>query len=204
VAILLTWLATQAPKIESSNRGEAIMNLASYPALVLNADHAPLRAYPLSTWSFEKTMRATLTGRVIVVKEYDTELRSQRFSYRPASVVALKRYVKLPQVAVFNRMNLFLRDDFRCQYCMQQFSPRELTFDHVVPKSQGGLVNWENIVAACAPCNRKKSDRRDMHPKVAPRKPSAYELRTKRPPLKENLHESWLDYIYWGAELEQG
>ena len=180
------------------------MNLALLPALVLNADHAPLRGYPLSTWPFEKTMRATLTGRVIVVKHYDVEFRSQRSTFRPASVVALKRYVKLPQVAVFNRMNLFLRDDFRCQYCMEQFSPRELTFDHVIPKSQGGLANWENITTACMPCNLRKADRRDMHPRVPPHRPSPYELRTKKPPFKENLHESWRDYLYWDTELEQG
>jgi 5-methylcytosine-specific restriction endonuclease McrA len=180
------------------------MNLASHPALVLNADHAPLRSFPLPLWSCEKATSAILTERVIVVKEYDVELRSQRSTFRPASVVALKRFVKLPQVAAFNRLNLFLRDDFRCQYCMEQFSSRELTFDHVVPKSQGGLVNWENIVAACMPCNLRKADRRDIHPRVPPRKPSPYELRNKRPPFKENLHESWLDYLYWGEELEQG
>ena len=72
------------------------------------------------------------------------------------SVVSLKEYVKPARHPAFTRFNVFLRDRFQCQYCG---SRDDLTFDHVIPRSKGGRTTWENVVAACAPCNLRKANR---------------------------------------------
>lgn len=173
---------------------------SAYPALVLNADFSPVSIFPLSVWDFARTMRKVLKDRVIVLETYDTVLRSTNLTYAPPSVVALKNYVRQPDRVPFTRMNLFLRDDFKCQYCNTKLAPKDLTFDHVLPRSAGGGTNWHNIVAACVPCNTKKGSRRDMAPLRPPAPPRGRNLIRKRPP--GGLHHSWLDYLYWSGVLE--
>ena len=104
----------------------------------------------------------------------------------------------------FTRFNVFLRDGFKCVYCG---SPHDLTFDHVVPRSKGGRTTWDNIVAACSPCNLRKGGRMPndcgMHPNRQPNRPSNYflqEMGRKFPP--HHLHETWMDYLYWDVELD--
>jgi 5-methylcytosine-specific restriction endonuclease McrA len=175
---------------------------SAYPALLLNADFSPISTFPLSIWDFGRTMRNVLKDRVTVLETYDAVLRSPSITYEPPSVVALKRYIHRPDRVPFTRMNLFLRDDFRCQYCRAKLPPKDLTFDHVVPRVEGGGTNWENIVAACVGCNGKKGSRRDMHPIVPPRRPSMYAMMKKRNVQRDSLHSSWLDYLYWSGVLE--
>jgi len=75
-------------------------------------------------------------------------------------IVVLERYGQIPRRTVpFNRKNLFLRDQNRCQYCGTRLESRELTIDHVLPRVQGGTSTWENCVLACVPCNRRKAHR---------------------------------------------
>ena len=69
------------------------------------------------------------------------------------SVVSLKTYVKPALYPAFTRFNVFLRDRFTCQYCGDK---NDLTFDHLIPRSRGGLTRWDNVVTACAPCNLRK------------------------------------------------
>lgn len=175
---------------------------SAYPALVLNADFSPVSTFPLSIWDFARTMRNVLKERVIVLETYDTILRSPSVTYEPPSVVALKDYVSRPDRVPFTRMNLFLRDDFRCQYCGRQHHPEDLTFDHVIPRMEGGLTNWDNIVAACVPCNSRKGHRLDMKPITAPRRPSSWDMKKKRQISRDSLHRSWVDYLYWSGVLE--
>jgi len=174
----------------------------NYPALVLNADFSPVRIHPLSTWGFERVLRAVLRDRVVVLEEHDAELRSANLTYRPPSVIALRRYVRPQSVVPFNRMNIFLRDGFRCQYCGDQFDSRDLTFDHVIPRSRGGGTNFENIVSACAPCNSRKGSE-TMRPLRPPRTPSPRELARSVPQDKTQLLKGWVDYLYWAGLLEQ-
>ena len=175
-----------------------------FPALVLNADYRPLSYYPLSLWPWQEAIKAVCLDRVTIVAEYDQVVRSQRAEFRIPSVVVLKDYVKPVKRVAFTRFNLFLRDEFRCQYCG---SPHDLTFDHVVPRVRGGTTSWENVVAACSPCNLRKGSRSlkasGMHLARPPRRPSSEEMRNlgrRFPP--NHLHESWVDYLYWDAELE--
>jgi 5-methylcytosine-specific restriction endonuclease McrA len=84
---------------------------------------------------------------------------------------------------------------------------KELTFDHVVPRAQGGRTTWENVATACAPCNLKKGGRtpRQAHMHIAARADPADQLAAAGPwpSFPPNyLHESWRDYLYWDVELE--
>jgi len=76
-------------------------------------------------------------------------------------IIVLKKYDKLPERDVkFSRENILNRDKFKCQYCGKICNLKELTIDHVIPKSQGGKNTWNNLVAACKPCNAYKANRR--------------------------------------------
>lgn len=178
--------------------------LHQHPALVLNADYRPLSYLPLSLWSWQDAVKAAFLDRVDIVAEYETKVHSPSRSIRIPSVVVLRDYVRPQRRAAFTRFNLFLRDEFRCQYCGKR---GELTFDHVVPRARGGVTSWQNVVAACSPCNLAKGSkslaRAGMHLRKPPRQPEAEKLRNlgrKFPP--NHLHETWVDFLYWDAELD--
>jgi 5-methylcytosine-specific restriction endonuclease McrA len=178
--------------------------LKHFPALVLNADYRPLSYYPLSLWPWQEAIKAAFLDRVVIVAEYDAVVRSQRQAFRIPSVVVLKEYVRPQKSVAFTRFNLFLRDSFACQYCGAK---GDLTFDHVVPRSRGGRTTWENVVAACSPCNLRKGNRTlrssGLHLVRPPKAPNAEEMQAFGRRFPPNyLHESWLDYLYWDAELE--
>jgi len=174
------------------------------PALVLNADYRPLSYYPLSLWGWQDAIKAVFLDRVNIVSLYDTTVRSPTFEIRLPSVVSLKTYVKPSRYPAFTRFNVFLRDRFTCQYCGAR---DDLTFDHLVPRSKGGQTTWENVVAACSPCNLRKSDRMPrevgMFPHQHPFAPTVNDLHQNGRLFPPNyLHESWMDYLYWDTELE--
>src|SRR5262249_27868285 len=106
--------------------------------------------------------------RVSVVAEYDQVVRSPSVTMRIPSVIVLRDYQPTPKRVAFTRFNVFLRDRFTCQYCGARHRSADLTFDHVVPRSKGGLTSSENIVAACHACNQGKDDRH-LKPMQSPR-----------------------------------
>ena len=176
----------------------------AHPALVLNADYRPLSYYPLSLWSWQDAIKAVFLDRVNIVAEYESAVRSPSFSMRLPSVVCLKSYIKPSRHPAFTRFNVFLRDRFECQYCG---SGHDLTFDHVIPRSKGGQTIWENVCAACSPCNLRKGSKlpreAKMWPSQTPFVPSVEDLHRNGRRFPPNfLHESWMDYLYWDSELE--
>lgn len=177
------------------------MSGTEYHALVLNASYEPLSLYPLTVWGHEKVFRSVAAGKTTVVEEYDAVLRSARAQWRPPSVIALNRYVRMPERVPFSRMNILIRDSSSCQYCGKKLRLDELTFDHVVPRSAGGKTNFENIVSACVPCNARKANRRDMRPMTEPRAPSPREMATLRPIRAKDVPESWLSYLDWSGAV---
>ena len=183
---------------------QPVVRAEACPALVLNADYRPLSYYPLSIWCWQDAIKAVFLDRVNIVSQYDKTVRSPSFEMRLPSVVSLKTYVKPSRHPAFTRFNVFLRDRFTCQYCGTR---EDLTFDHVIPRSKGGHTTWDNVVAACSPCNLRKGDRLprevEMWPMQRPFAPSLQDLhRTGRLFPPNYLHESWLDYLYWDTELE--
>ena len=178
--------------------------LEKCPALVLNADYRPLSYYPLSIWCWQDSIKSVFLDRVSIVSYYDRVIRSPSFSMKLPSVIALKSFVKPQSNPNFTRYNDFLRDKFTCQYCG---SNKELTFDHLLPRSKGGKTNWDNVVTACSSCNVQKGGRlfenSGMVLAQRPYRPSTEDLHKNGknfPP--DYLHKSWMDYLYWDVELE--
>ena len=179
--------------------------LRHHPALVLNADYRPLSYYPLSLWPWQEAIKAAYLDRVDILAEYDQVVHSPTMEIRIPSVVVLRDYVQPQSKVAFTRFNLFLRDGFRCQYCG---SKGDLTFDHVVPRAAGGVTSWQNVVAACSPCNLRKGSKSlkasGLQLAKPPRQPQAEQLRNMGRKFPPNLmHESWIDFLYWDAELEE-
>ena len=185
-----------------------MINSNHCPSLVLNADYWPLSYFPLSIWSWKDTVKAVFLDRVNIVEEYDQKVSSPSFEIKLPSIIALKDYIPHSHKPAFTRFNVFLRDDFTCQYCNDKFSTKELTFDHLIPRSKGGLTNWENVVTACSKCNWTKGSR-DLSQvgfKLLrkPKEPSQYSLRLKSKNFPSDyLHSSWRDYLYWDSVLEK-
>jgi 5-methylcytosine-specific restriction endonuclease McrA len=171
--------------------------LRDHPALVLNADYRPLSYFPLSLWPWQEAVKATFLDRVAVVAEYDAVVRSPSAEIRLPSVVVLREFVKPGRLSAFTRFNLFLRDGFACQYCG---SRGDMTFDHVIPRARGGRTTWENVVAACGPCNLRKGSRTLKQARMAlakrPRRPDAGELRDAGRRFPPNF------LLYWDAPLD--
>jgi len=146
-------------------------------------------------------------GKVEVVEEYTREVHSVSFSIKLPAVVRLLRFIKRPKIPVrFSRQNIYIRDDYKCQYCGKRLTPDQLTWDHVLPRARGGKTEWTNIVTCCIQCNRKKGGRIPSEASmVLIKQPSIPEWLSI---LKITLHfkhtpQSWRDYIYWNVELEE-
>src|SRR4028118_636753 len=143
--------------------------LRQHPALGVNADCRPLSYYPLSLWPWQEAVKAAFMDRVEIVATYDEVVRSPSTVFRIPSVVVLKDYVKPQKRIAFTRFNLFLRDEFCCQYCGAK---GDLTFDHVLPRSRGGITSWENVVAACSSCNLRQGSKSVRHARATPGRPA--------------------------------
>ena len=183
---------------------ENLRHPESCPALVLNADYTPLSYYPLSLWPWQTAVKAVFLERVDIVDHYERSVKSPTHAIRLPSVIALRQYVRQSQHPAFTRFNLFLRDRFQCQYCG---SLQELTFDHVIPRAQGGRTTWENVSTACAPCNLRKGGRTPRQAAMRlfeePRRPTSWELQENGRSFPPHyLHQSWRDWLYWDTELD--
>ena len=177
------------------------------PALVLNADYRPLSYLPLSLVSWQEAIKAVFLARVQIVAEYDQEVCSPSVTLRLPSVVSLNRYVYSNRRPAFTRFNVFLRDAFTCQYCGFECGASDLTFDHITPRSRGGITSWTNVITSCASCNLAKGsstlEEAGISLRRSPYVPTMVELQKagrRYPPYY--LHESWRDFLYWDSELE--
>jgi 5-methylcytosine-specific restriction endonuclease McrA len=120
-------------------------------ALILNATYEPLCVV-----STRRALVLVLSNKAELLSSTGLYFHSERASYDEPSVVRLAYYVKVPYQARIglNRRAVFARDGHRCQYC----GATAENIDHVVPRSRGGTHTWENVVAACRPCNMRKED----------------------------------------------
>jgi len=138
-------------------------------SLVLNASYEPLCVV-----ATRRALILVISGKAELLLSGEGQFRSERRVFPEPSVVRLTHYVRVPFRAriSLNRRAVFARDGNRCQYCGAMAE----NLDHVIPRSKGGPHSWENVVAACRPCNTRKEDRllaetsfRLARPPAAPR-----------------------------------
>lgn len=112
---------------------------------------------PLRVITPRKAFDLVFDEKAEVLEESDEVWRSPSRAFPVPKVVRLKHFVKIPYRAriPLKREAVLARDEGRCAYC----SGKATTIDHVQPRSRGGKHRWENVVAACSPCNAKKDDR---------------------------------------------
>lgn len=182
------------------------MNKFKQKILVLNADFIPI-----GTVSLEKAIGMLYIKNTATELDFyeETIVDSKGRHYPIPAVLLLKKMIKRSYRTVpFNRKNVLLRDKCTCQYCGQKFGPQELTYDHVYPRSKwtkykklfkiDSCTQWENIVTACIPCNRKKADRTpeesSMRLLSKPKKPTYAEIALGLSPY-EKAPEQWIPYI---------
>jgi len=125
-------------------------------ALVLNASYEPLQVV-----GWQKAIILWFQGKVDILEHHDQFVRSVRMTFQVPSIIRLRTYVNVHQKPSlrFSRENVYLRDNYECQYCGLKFSIKDLTLDHVIPVSRGGPKDWKNIVTCCRLCNQKKGNR---------------------------------------------
>ena len=160
--------------------------------LVLNASYEPI-----NVCTIRRATVLVLKSRAEILERKQGELRSERLALERPCVIRLVRYVRIPRDVhrrKITRKAVLARDSWTCQYCGHQ--AHGLTVDHVMPRSRGGESVWENIVASCAPCNRKKGSRTPhearMHPSRKPKPPGpTVFIRIASP----RIPETWTAYL---------
>ncbi|OUR97326.1 hypothetical protein A9Q84_13460 [Halobacteriovorax marinus] len=154
--------------------------------------------FPVRIISWQKAMILLLTGRAEVVTEYDDKLiRSTTKSFMLPKILRLYNRHHNQRLVKFTRLNVYLRDDYTCQYCEIEFRFGELTFDHVNPVSKGGQTSWKNIVTCCKKCNSKKGAQTlkecGLRLKKVPEKPRWSATMCLR--IKENDPQEWFQWL---------
>ncbi len=172
-------------------------------AEVVTVEDGTYVAYDFESWLEVSDWRAALEQR----SEHDDWIRGVNRDIQVPRVIRLLSYDRFPRNTVkFNRRNIFLRDENRCQYCGHKFPTHLLSLDHIMPRSRGGSTTWENIVCACLTCNVRKGGRTpheaNMRLFQKPVKPKRSPTLTHQ--ISSAKYASWrtfLDEAYWNTEL---
>lgn len=168
---------------------------------------------PVGKMSWQVAIVKVICDRIAeVVAEYPDEyIRTPNWTIKMPSVIRLLKPVKRKRVIRFSRLNVWLRDKGKCQYCGRQVGQYAFQFEHVLPQSQGGRTTWENIVVSCGPCNQRKANRTpeqaSMRLLSQPVKPKSLpDAMDHKMIYHEGDPEDWKSYLrsagYWNVELE--
>ena len=167
------------------------------PVLVLNASYEPI-----NICAARRALVLVLKGVAMTEEENGHFLHAQRMAMRLPSVIRLLEYRRIPhQSRALSRKNILLRDRNSCQYCGIVLPAGELTLDHVVPRSRGGLSTWENLVACCHTCNRKKGNSllAELDDMSLLREPRPFNLHTSRHIMRMigRSDAKWRKYLFY-------
>ena len=169
-------------------------------AEVVHVENGRYVSYDFEDWAELSTLRRELG------MNGEDWVRAVRYELAVPRIIRVLTFTKLPKRQVrFSRRNIFARDNNTCQYCGKNFGSAELSLDHVIPRSRGGMTTWDNIVSACRDCNVRKGGRT----------PIEAGLRLIRPPTKphrnpvvfvklsDQRYASWrhfLDATHWDVD----
>lgn len=178
------------------------------PCLLLNGDYRPLG---IINWQRAYCLYYQASNNIEILRFYTNDhiVGVNNIEHKIPAVIKIKQYLSLHYKYVkFSRKNLFIRDDYTCQYCHKRHETSKLTYDHVIPKSlwdqkRGNPTCWTNIVTACSSCNKRKGNKTPsqakMHLKNNPRAP---QRSTKYLPvsyllynIKDEIPVEWHEYI---------
>lgn len=166
------------------------------PVLVLNASYEPI-----NVCAARRAIILVLKGVAMMEEANGHVLHAARVAMRVPSVIRLLEYRRIPhQTRALSRKNILLRDRNTCQYCGKILAAGELTLDHVIPRSRGGASTWENLVACCHTCNRKKGNMlpHESNMKLM-REPRAFNLHTSRHIMRlmGRSDDKWRKYLFY-------
>lgn len=180
--------------LEFSSQGNGFVSLNGHrPVLVLNQNYEPLHVATV-----RRALVLWLSGKAEILETYEHEVASAQRRFPAPSVIRLLSLVKRPPVRVkLCRREVFLRDNYTCQYCGVR--THDLTIDHVVPRSRGGPHTWENVVSACRTCNHRKGGKSLAEARMQllrqPFEPRPGRYYLVQRVLRSPVHESWLKFL---------
>src|SRR3569833_3485891 len=165
------------------------------PVLVLIASYEPI-----NVCAARRAIILVLKGVAMAEETNGHTFHSTRSALRVPSVIRLLEYRRIPhQTRALSRKNILLRDRNTCQYCGVVLGSSELTLDHVIPRSRHGASTWENLVACCHACNRRKGNRmlHEIDDMILLREPKPFSLHTSRQIMRMLGHgdDRWRKYL---------
>jgi hypothetical protein len=188
------------------------MSILHSRCLLLNADYSPISVISWKkafTWHIKYENCNDYGIEIIDFYKNDFITGTHNKKYPVPAVAKTKKFFRHNNNTVlFSRKNLFVRDDYTCQYCGTRLDIKNLTYDHVIPKSKwnydhGSPTTWTNIVTACVRCNLYKSNRTPkqanmtliklpIKPNKSPRYlPIAHHLRK----IRDEIPNEWKIYL---------
>jgi 5-methylcytosine-specific restriction endonuclease McrA len=179
---------------QSSTMSSQVMQM---PVLVLNASYEPI-----NICGARRALVLVLKGVAKTEEEHGLTLHAQRSRMAMPSVIRLLEYRRIPhQTRALSRKNILLRDRNTCQYCSVVLPSSELTLDHVIPRSRGGNSTWENLVACCHSCNRRKGNRllSEINDMKLQKEPRSFSLHTSRQIMRMlgRGDDRWRKYLFY-------
>lgn len=158
--------------------------------LVLNFDYTPL-----NVTTIKRGFVLVDKGKAEIVKSDDNPIVGGYKTYIRPVIIRLLKYIKYHSRTLrANRNRIYKRDGHQCVYCG---SNKNLTLDHVLPKSRGGKNDWTNLVTSCFKCNLKKADRTPDEAKMVMRqKPYAPTLVNENATLSNVWNDFQKSFVY--------
>jgi len=161
--------------------------------LVLNQNYEPL-----NVCNVRRALVLVIGGRAEILEARSNGLTSVSAVFPAPSVIRLMYMIRRPRPRVkLTRREIFIRDDFTCQYCNRHAS--DLTIDHVIPRSRGGLHVWDNVVSACKACNHRKGGKSiaeaRMSLRTQPYEPRAGRYYTIERRLDTSIQSDWHKFL---------
>jgi len=161
--------------------------------LVLNQNYEPLNVCNL-----RRALVMVIDGKAEILEAGAHGIASTSNVFDAPSVIRLRYMIRRPRPRVkLTRREVFIRDGYTCQYCGRQ--SHELTIDHVIPRSRGGLHAWDNVVSACRACNHRKGGKSVAEARMLlnkqPHEPRAGVYYTIERRVDASIHDEWQKFL---------
>lgn len=167
---------------------------ATHQTLVLSQGYEPTLVV-----SWQRAITLLFLGKAEIIESYDRNIKTTSLVIKiPAVVRLLNAFRRHKKPLKFSRINVYGRDEYRCQYCGLKKSFNELTYDHVIPRAQGGSTFWLNVVSACNSCNTYKGNRTPEQAGMKLLKKPVQPVRIHTMAIelsRRTIPDAWLSYI---------